>query len=156
MTGCILTSPSSGVELSRNIPTVMVSGHFDGFHSAHLDYLQQAARLGYVICLVSSDAQVVRKKGKVNIPERERRWVVATMLTGLGCPHTTAINRWDTDTKTIANALRQMKPDILLRGYDKTPADMPDDEWQVCQELGIEVRYAENRIGERHSSGLGR
>ena len=50
---------------------VMVSGYFDSFHDAHLDYIKQAMGCAdFLICIVASDKQVIMKKGKVNIPSQ--------------------------------------------------------------------------------------
>lgn len=135
--------------------TVMVSGHFDGFHSGHLDYLEQATKQGdSIICIISSDKQLLMKKEKVNIHEKERLWILDTILRGIGCNYQVFINVWDIETPTITEALRQWKPDVLFRGYDKKPETMPEAERKVCKELDIEIVYAKNRIGERHSSEM--
>jgi hypothetical protein len=92
------------------------------------------------------------KKGKINNHEEDRLLLVDLVLRGIGVPHNTYINRRDTKTTLVSNALRFFKPDIFFRGYDKKIETMPKEERQVCEELGIEIRYAKNRIGERHSS----
>jgi len=132
----------------------MVSGHFDGFHGGHLDYLEQAAEYGDIICIVSSDKQLLMKKGKIHMHEDERLRVVETMLKGIGCEHSAFINIWDTETPTIADALFCLNPSILFRGYDKTLDTMPGDERKVCEWLGVKVIHAKNRIGERHSTEI--
>ena len=51
----------------KNIKTTVViaSGGFDPIHSGHINYLNEASKLGnYLIVAVNSDAWLVRKKGK--------------------------------------------------------------------------------------------
>jgi hypothetical protein len=103
---------------------------------------------------VSSDKQLLMKKGKIKIPQRERLWIVDTMLKGIGCQYLAFINIWDTETAGVSEALRQWHPDMFFRGYDKKLETMPEDEKQVCEELRIEIKHAKNRIGERHSSEI--
>lgn len=132
---------------------VMVSGHFDGFHNGHLDYLEQAAEIAdHLYCIVSSDKQLMLKKGKVNNSEENRRYLVDLILKGMNIPHDVFINRRDTKTTLVAETLRYFKPDIFFRGYDKTLETMPKEERKVCEEHGIEIIHAKNRIGEKHSS----
>ena len=136
-------------------PSILVSGHFDGFHSGHLDYLKQAMEYRKkVICIVSSDKQLLMKRGKVNIPETERRDIVGTILRGLGADYSIFINKYDNGTATVTEALHHFKPSIFLRGYDKKPKTMPEAERWMCEKLSIKVLYAKNRIGERHSSEI--
>ncbi len=145
MTECISISPK----------LVMISGHFEGFHYGHLDYLEQAIKQGDVlICVISTDKQLMMKKGRVNMPDVQRARIVDLILDGLKFPKIILFNVWDTETTLVAKALKAIKPDILFRGYDKKPETMPEAERKVCQELGIEIIYAKNRIGERHSSEI--
>ena len=123
--------------------TVMVSGHFDPFHDVHLAYIKQAMAIGgYLICVVSSDVQLLKKKGKVNISEAGRTEIVDLILEGLHVPHETRWNVWDKETTLVAEALRALKPDIFFRGGDKTLETMPAEERKVCDELGIQIRHA--------------
>lgn len=139
---------------------VMISGHFDPFTDAHLDYLQQVRDLGHkdfrLICIVSSDKQLVAKKGFVNIPEEGRRLILSYIIHGIKYiigddDFLVHINRWDNNGITIAKALEHWKPDILFRGGDKTLVDMPPEEKEVCDRLGIKIIHAQFRI-DRHGS----
>ena len=145
MTGCTSTS----------LKMVMVSGHFDGFHSGHLDYIIQSLQLGCkLLCIVSTDKQLRLKKGKVNVEESYRWRILDLILRGMNYEHCVFLNLWDDNTTQVTEALRHFKPDIFFRGYDKTLETMPPEERKVCEELGIEIIHAKNRIGERHSSEI--
>ena len=126
--------------------TVMVSGHFDPFHFAHLDFINQAVKLGdQLICLVSSDKQVIIKKGKVNEPEVERAKLIGQMLIALQRPFVVLVNQWDSDG-LVAKALEALKPDIFCRGTDKTSDDMPKEEKEVCDRFGIQIIHIKGKI----------
>ncbi len=125
--------------------TVMVSGNFDPFHYGHLDYIKKASELGEVMCIISSDSQVVEKKGSVNEPAAERAMILHYVLRGIDIRHWVRINIWD-KTTMVAEALRAIKPDIFCRGSDKAIDDMPLEEKMACDELGIEIVHVEGRI----------
>ena len=126
---------------------VMVSGHFDPFTFAHLDYLKKAAKLGdYVVCLISSDKQLILKKGWFNEPASERAEILHLVLKGLRIPHEVVQNVWDKDTTLVAEALKALKPDIFCRGTDKREDDTPDAEKAVCDKLGVKIVKVEGKI----------
>lgn len=125
---------------SASLKIAMVSGHFDVVHQGHLSYLEQAGKCGdFIVCVVSADHQVIKKKGKVSIPEQHRARMVDLILSGLQIPHKTVINIWDKDTTLVAEAIRSLRPDIFCRGGDKVLADMPLEERQACEECGIRI-----------------
>ena|SRR3990167_8302636 len=133
---------------------VMVSGHFDPLTDAHLDYIKQASNYAdKIICVVSSDAQLLKKKGFVNIPERARWEIMDLLLTGLHINHKTVINGWDIDITLIAKALEYWRPEVLFRGGDKKIEDMPQEEREVCDRVGIKIMHGKFNIA-RHGSGM--
>lgn len=63
--------------MHSNIKKVFVSGCFDVFHSGHVAFLAEAAKLGDVYAAVGSDATVEKLKGvKPKNPEGERLMMV--------------------------------------------------------------------------------
>ena len=145
---------SSKTECTLIFPKrVMVSGYFDGIHNGHLDYLEQSRSTnGFIICVVASDEQLLKKKGKVFNNQKERCHLVDVVLRGLRLPHEIYVNC--SVDGTVADVLRVFRPEIFFRGYDKTLETMPEAERKACEELGIKIRHAKNRIGERHSSEI--
>jgi len=126
--------------------TVMVSGHFDPCHFAHLDFINQAVKLGdQLICVISSDRQVLMKKSKVNEPAEERASLISQLLLGTGHAFVVLINQWDSDG-LVAKALEALKPDIFCRGTDKTSDDMPKEEKEVCDRFGIQIIHIKGKI----------
>lgn len=135
--------------------TVMISGHFAGFHNAHLDYIKQAMKHGnHILCIITSDNQLMMKKGKVTIHDEDRAEIVRLILKGLQMPHTVAINRFDRETTLVANALYYLHPDVFFRGSDKTLETMPQAERDVCDNQGIKIIHAVKGV-ENHSSLIG-
>lgn len=131
---------------------IMISGHFDPVHDGHLDYIKQAINYAHqVLCVVSSDEQVRMKKGKVNIPDKARAEILDLLFDGLHVRHRIIINRWDTDNSSLVKTLEYWQPYMLFRGGDKTIADMPSSEREVCDRLGIKIVHARMNI-ERHGS----
>ncbi len=128
--------------------TVMVSGNFDPFHFAHLEYIKQASKLGdELICVVSNDDQVIMKKGRVNEPAYQRVEILHLALIGLGIRDKTRLtqNVMDNGNTTVANVLKLYRPDIFCRGTDKSIEDIPPDEKKVCEELGIEIVHVKGK-----------
>ena len=133
----------------------MISGHFDGFHNDHLKYIEKSKEYGdFFICVVSSDKQLLLKKGKVNIHEDDRCKILDIVLSGENMPHIVFVNKWDTDTTFITNAIKAIKPTILFRGFDKDE-NMPIEEKIACDEVGTKVMYArDNSDHNSHSSEI--
>jgi len=133
---------------------VMVSGHFDPLHDVHLDYIQYALNYGeHLICLVSTDKQILLKKGRVNVPEDGRLKILRSVLKGLEIPCHVALNVHDKDTALVAKALKYWHPDVFCRGGDKVLEDMPVEERKVCEDLNIKIVHAELKA-ERHGSEM--
>ena len=119
---------------------VAIAGGFDPFHDGHLQHIEKAMELGdYLIVLVSNDEDMIRKKGKCNIPLQSRIKIIRLMLKGLGFPGEviTTIDKDGTQAKT----LRMMKPDIFAKGGDRTLNNMPQNELIACSEIGCKIIY---------------
>ena len=59
---------------------VVVSGYFNPIHSGHLDYLEQAKKLGdYLVVIVNSDKQVEMKGSDPFMNELERLRIVRAL-----------------------------------------------------------------------------
>jgi D-beta-D-heptose 7-phosphate kinase/D-beta-D-heptose 1-phosphate adenosyltransferase len=96
---------------------VFTNGVFDILHPGHLRYLQAARRHGDLLIVgLNSDASVRRNKGPARPinPELER----AEILAALECVDAVSIF----DAETPADIIRQVQPDILVKGAD-WPAD---------------------------------
>ena len=109
--------------------TICVSGGFDPVHIGHLRMIQEAAQYGHVIVIVNSDEWLMRKKGYIFMPFKER----CEILEGFAATgETTYVD--DTDN-SVCEALRRLKPDYFANGGDRKTNNTP--EMDVCNELGI-------------------
>jgi rfaE bifunctional protein nucleotidyltransferase chain/domain/rfaE bifunctional protein kinase chain/domain len=102
---------------------VAAGGCFDLLHAGHVRMLEQARALGdrLVVCL-NSDASVTRIKGpdRPLVGERDR----AAVLAALGCVDDVVIFEED-DPRAV---LRQLRPDIWVKGGDYAISDLPEAE----------------------------
>ena len=93
----------------------------------------------YLIVLVSNDEDMIRKKGKCNIPLQSRIRIVQLILKGLGFPGE-VLATVDEDG-TQAKTLRMVRPNIFAKGGDRTPNNMPQNEIEACKEIGCKIAY---------------
>jgi rfaE bifunctional protein nucleotidyltransferase chain/domain/rfaE bifunctional protein kinase chain/domain len=130
--------PAGGAaELVRRVHTsggvvVATGGCFDLLHAGHIAALEAARALGdcLIVCL-NSDASVRRLKG----PERplQPQGDRARVLRALTCVDEVVI--FDADTP--AEVLRQIRPDVWVKGGDYNGADLPEAD--VLAEWGGEA-----------------
>lgn len=95
---------------------VFTNGCFDILHTGHVQYLEQASKLGrHLIVGVNTDASVKRLKGDTRPfnGETDR----AHILAALGCVDAVVLFGEDTPRELI----REIRPDILVKGGDYTP-----------------------------------
>jgi D-beta-D-heptose 7-phosphate kinase/D-beta-D-heptose 1-phosphate adenosyltransferase len=119
---------------------VMTNGCFDILHAGHVTYLEEAARLGArLIVAVNDDASVKRLKG----PERPVNTQAKRMrvLAALDCVDWVVGFDEDTPTRLICRA----SPDILVKGGDNDPDNIPGGECVRAAGGKVEVMsYVEN------------
>ena len=117
---------------SHGETVVMTNGCFDILHAGHVTYLEQARLLGdRLVVAVNTDESVRKLKGPdrpVNSVERRMR-----MLSALQCVDWVVSFSEDTPTRQICALL----PDILVKGGDNDPAQIPGGE--CVREAGGEV-----------------
>ena len=112
---------------------MFTNGCFDVLHRGHVDYLEQAKRLGDVLVVaVNSDASVRRLKGPgrpVN-PVEDRVAVLAALSS---VDHVVVF-----DGDTPADLIALVRPDVYVKGGDYRPDLIP--EAPLVRDLGGEVR----------------
>ena len=114
--------------------TICVSGGFDPVHVGHLRMMKDASQYGEVLAIVNSDKWLMRKKGYIFMPFKER----CEIIEGFDCVAATS-HVEDTDN-TVCEALRRLKPDYFANGGDRKTDNTP--EMEVCAELGIELLWS--------------
>lgn len=112
---------------------VAVSGGFDPIHVGHIRMIQDAATLGKVVVIANSDDWLMRKKGYVFMPYKERKEIISA-INGVY----KVIEAKDNDD-TVCESLKVLKPDIFANGGDRKEGNVP--EYQLCEDLGIEMRF---------------
>lgn len=98
---------------------VFTNGCFDLIHRGHIDYLAKAAGLGTKLIIgLNTDASVQRIKGAARPfqDEMSRAMVLASFF------FTDAVVLFDEDTPY--NLIREITPDILVKGADYNPEDI--------------------------------
>ena len=92
---------------------VLVFGTFDRLHKGHEDFLRQAQRRGTLSVVVARDSNVEKIKGHAALQSQEER--VRAMKTLV--PEATVLLG---DSKDFLAPVREVKPDLILLGYDQT------------------------------------
>jgi len=114
--------------------TICVSGGFDPVHVGHLRMMEEAAQYGDVVAIVNSDKWLMRKKGYIFMPFKER----CAIIQGFSCVAETSFVEDSDDT--VCEALRRLKPDYFANGGDRKTDNTP--EMEVCSDLGIELLWS--------------
>ena len=120
--------------MSKKKKIVAVSGGFDPIHIGHVRMIQDAKKLGNVIVFLNTDEWLKRKKGYVFMPWEERAEIL------LGVKGVKEVYRAMDEDNTVCEALKFYKPDVFANGGDRKPGRVP--EYQVCEELGIEMAFS--------------
>jgi cytidyltransferase-like protein len=113
---------------------VVVSGYFDPLHQGHLEYFEKAKKLGDIlIVIVNNDKQAILKKGVFYFNENERLKIISC-IKGVD----EVVLSID-DEKTIHKTLEMIKPDIFAKGGDWNINNLPKEEKEICEKLGIQI-----------------
>jgi len=118
----------------------LVAGDFGRLHDGHLDHIIKASMIcDFLYVVTHTDESIEQRKGYKPIPLWARLWYLTGILRLLRKDGEVLLS-YDHDG-TIANTLRVIRPDRLIKGGDRTPDNMPAAELTVCRELGIEIVY---------------
>ncbi len=120
---------------------VAVSGGFDPVHIGHVRLFVEARKLGEkLVVIMNNDNWLMAKKGFVFMPEAERK-AILEFLRPVDEVFVTRHPPNPTDMSVCA-ALRELRPDVFANGGDRKADNIP--EYQLCEELGIEMAF---RVG---------
>lgn len=111
---------------------IVVSGGFDPLHVGHVRMIQAARAYGRVVIVVNSDEWLLRKKGYVFMPYRDRVEVLRLD------PRLTVTGVDDADD-TVCEALERLRPYYFGNGGDRTTAN--EKEHELCMRLGIREKF---------------
>ena len=113
--------------------TVMVSGGFDPVHVGHVRMIREAAEWGSVIVVINSDEWLLRKKGYVFMPWKERAEIIGN-IKGVSI-----VSNVDDSDGTVCKALQRHKPNAFANGGDRKKQNTP--EMEICDKLGIQMLW---------------
>ncbi len=123
---------------------VVISGYFNPIHVGHLDYIEEASKLGErLIVIINNDEQVKIKGSKPFMNENDRARIVAA----IGCVSRCVISN-DTDG-TVVETLKELYNSysvnwdfddmIFANGGDRKKHNSPEEEY--CRWRGIKTAY---------------
>tara|TARA_R100000458_G_C8246717_1_gene224512 strand:+ start:263 stop:697 length:435 start_codon:yes stop_codon:yes gene_type:complete len=118
----------------RDKPLIAVSGGFDPVHIGHIRMIRDASRYGDIMVIINSDEWLMKKKGYVFMPYKERAEIMGNIK---GVTIVTAV---DDSDGTVCEALQRHKPDAFANGGDRKIKNTP--EMDVCEKLGIQMMWA--------------
>jgi cytidyltransferase-like protein len=134
---------------------VAVSGYFDPPTPTHIAYFQAARKLGdLLVILLNNDNQLLMKRKGTNLENRIRYPLTdrALILSELRTVDTVVVS---IDTgRGISETLKIVKPHIFAKGGDRNLTDLPEEEIEVCKEIGCEIVFGVGggRNEKSHSS----
>jgi D-beta-D-heptose 7-phosphate kinase/D-beta-D-heptose 1-phosphate adenosyltransferase len=113
---------------------VCTSGGFDPLHPGHATCIIESKQYGdTLVVVVNGDSFLQRKKGKPFM-DLQTRCQIVSCLRDVDYVIPFEIE----DDQTVCQALRLIRPHVFTKGGDRVDyTNIP--EWQVCQELGIEL-----------------
>lgn len=112
---------------------IMVSGGFDPIHVGHVRMIVEAARHGQVIVIANSDEWLMRKKGYVFMPWKERAEIISSIEGVI------QVSTVDDSDGTVCEAIERIRPDVFANGGDRKGNNTP--EVALCNHLGIDLMW---------------
>lgn len=113
---------------------VCTSGGFDPLHPGHASCIIESKKYGdTLVVVVNGDSFLQRKKGKAFM-DLQTRCQIVSCVRNVDYVIPFEIE----DDQTVCEALRRIRPHVFTKGGDRVDfTNIP--EWQVCQDLGIEL-----------------
>ena len=122
---------------------VAIAGKFDPIHEGHLDHIHKAYALGDYLIIITHPDDIVAKTSKKGVCLQTlfvRRTLLKGILKLLGGKGKVVV-AWSDIDGTVAKTLEIYKPTIFAKGGDRVPGNLPQNEIDICQKYGIEIRY---------------
>ena len=107
---------------------IVLSGGFDPLHVGHVRMIEAARTYGRIVIVVNSDAWLLRKKGYIFMPYKERSEILRSI-------RNVSVSAVDDTDGTVCEALERLRPYYFGNGGDRTTAN--EKEHELCVRLNI-------------------
>ena len=111
---------------------IAVSGYFDPIHVGHIEYINNAKKLGdWLVVIVNNNNQCALKKGKYFMDEKDRVLIVKNIKA------VDEVFLSIDEDKTVCKSLKAVNPDVFANGGDRKNYEIPES--KVCKENNIQI-----------------
>lgn len=106
----------------------------DPLHVGHVRCLKQASMMGdRLVVIVNGDNFLRRKKGYVFMPLAERLEIIASV------GFVNCVLPWESDSQNVAGAIEGLRPDVWVKGGDRTADNLDPEETAACERVGARI-----------------
>jgi cytidyltransferase-like protein len=139
------------VQKKKQKKIVVVSGGFDPVHIGHVRMFNEAKKLGdELVVILNNDNWLRDKKGEPFMNEKERAEIIRAFKAVDRVVLTSHKAREYFTDRSVVKTLRKINPYIFANGGDRVAGNIP--EYNLCNELGIVMKYNVGRGGKVQSS----
>ncbi len=111
---------------------IAISGYFDPIHVGHIEYINNAKKLGdWLVVIVNNNNQCALKKGKYFMDEKDRVLIVKNIKA------VDEVFLSIDEDKTVCKSLEKVNPDVFANGGDRKNYEIPES--KVCKENNIQI-----------------
>ena len=111
---------------------IAISGYFDPIHVGHIEYINNAKKLGdWLVVIVNNNNQCALKKGKYFMDEKDRVLIVNNIKA------VDEVFLSIDEDKTVCKSLKAVNPDVFANGGDRKNYEIPES--KVCKENNIQI-----------------
>ena len=111
---------------------IAISGYFDPIHVGHIEYINNAKKLGdWLVVIVNNNNQCALKKGKYFMDEKDRVLIVKNIKA------VDEVFLSIDEDKTVCKSLKKVNPDVFDNGGDRKNYEIPES--KVCKENNIQI-----------------
>ena len=111
---------------------IAISGYFDPIHVGHIEYINNAKKLGdWLVVIVNNNNQCALKKGKYFMDEKDRLLIVNNIKA------VDEVFLSIDEDKTVCKSLKAVNPDVFANGGDRKNYEIPES--KVCKENNIQI-----------------
>ena len=111
---------------------IAISGYFDPIHVGHIEYINNAKKLGdWLVVIVNNNNQCALKKGKYFMDEKDRVLILKNIKA------VDEVFLSIDEDKTVCKSLKKVNPDVFANGGDRKNYEIPES--KVCKENNIQI-----------------